>query len=245
MSPFLGPMRKMLPNLVSLLVLGTLFTAPSAVHADLAILTPETLMQAQTADVLVLEAYAGPDFSTSLQSTYTLDTDTGSFSYSQVPGQTYLGQAFSLSGFGTYDPATTTFNWTDSGEFGSAAWSGSGQMQWTGDDPYAFSNISVTIAGVPCLIGGTLNCTPTGPSTGTSTGQMSVCISPGATRTYDVTDKYTPGKWSVIASSGATITWKAGSTTATFTPEPATLLLFGLGGLTVLRKKKAQLRHPI
>jgi hypothetical protein len=240
-------MRKTLAATLS--VLAVLFVFGFA-HAELTIITPETLMQAQTADVLALETYAGIDFSTELQSTYTLDTGNGSFSYSLVPGQTYLGQPFSLSGSGTYDATTTTFSWADSGEFGSAAWSGSGQMQWTGDDPSSFTNISVTIAGVRCLISGTNNTTPirgSNPPAGTSTGQINILPQGSATTlTYDTTDTYSNGTYfvkitSTIPGTGGTISWQVGKSVATFTPvpAPAAILLLGpsLVGLAATRRR--------
>jgi hypothetical protein len=145
---------------VTLLALGTLLTAPVVVHADLSILTPETLMDAQMSDMLALETYAGSDFSTALQFDYAFDPNAGSFSYSLLPGQQWLGQSFSLSGTGTYDPSTTTFIWTTTGQLGTAAWTGQGTIQWAGDAPTGESASGLTIGGVNYTMLDDLNVTP-------------------------------------------------------------------------------------
>ena len=235
----------------SLLVMGTLLTAPSVAHASLIVLTSETLMEAQVVDAIALEAYAGPDFSTSLQYAYTLNTDNGSFSYSLLPGQSYLGQAFSLSGSGTYDPVTTTFNWTDSGALGSIDLSGSGEVQWTGD-PTATINFNDVFTSKVDSKTTTLNFQGTVDvdSQGHSSGDLTLKdVGENFTiGTVSVTDNLSagsvPGKamWTATITTaplpslvGGQYTWKSGDSTATFAvvPEPPTwaIMLLGLVGL--------------
>lgn len=230
--------------LVKWLVLGALLTAPTVAHANLTNLTTETLMQAQLNDIAALGAYAGPDYSTSLQSTYMLDYDTGSFSYSQAPGQTYLGQPLSLSGSGTYNPAATTFNWTESGEFGSAPWLGSGQMQWTGDPTATFDD-TFTIGNITFTLTGSLEVDGMGNSSGVLQAHWGTPPN-DYYMSFNVTDKMTVtgpddsefiitiGEPYFSSGQGAVMNWNNGQATAVIVPEPTSFALLGIGAVGLL-----------
>jgi len=216
-------MRKMLPNLLSLLVLGTLLTAPSNVHADTTDTTLETLMDAQMSDMLMIEAYAGSDSSTALQFSFAFDPNTGGFSYSLLPGQQWLGQSFSLSGTDAYDPSTTTFSWTTTGQLGEEAWTGQGTEQWSGDAPIGGSTDITTIGETKYLLDDSLSVTTNGnaiKSSGTMTlWELTATLPNKQYGPFSVSDTQT-NNTATISTPESGYPISGGTMTYTFTPIP-------------------------
>jgi len=133
--------KSRLPSCVS--AVAMLLALPCMARADVMITGPETLAQAILNEVEGLSGLAGPDLSLNLQYDVAVDTTSGLFSYSTLPGQTYNGLSFSVSGAGTYDSTTTTYDWTASGQLGPDSLLEQGEEQWSGDPS---GQISGTIA---------------------------------------------------------------------------------------------------
>jgi hypothetical protein len=156
-----------------------------------AITSEETLMQAMFNEAAGLD-YLSPGLAT-LNYAFVVNTNTGSFSYASLPGQTFEGVAFSVSGMGTYDAISNTYDWTASGYLGPSTWAEQGEMEWTGD-PNANVSGSVSLNGtVIGSISGTVDVDGMGHSSGT------VAYTPngGTPNPMSVTDFVpgAPGPW--------------------------------------------------
>jgi hypothetical protein len=83
----------------------------------------EVMMDVQGSEALmygfVLGAVPGGQ---SLSGTSSTDMAAGSFSFSLLPGSTYLGQSISDSLQGQFDPATSSYNWKGSGSSNGINW---------------------------------------------------------------------------------------------------------------------------
>ena len=93
----------------------------------------ETMMAASNLDTLVEAGMFGSGVPSTLQFSSFLDPVTGSFTYSLLPGQSYLGQSISLTTVGTFDPALNSYTWTTTGLYGTTPFSGGGSEAWIGD----------------------------------------------------------------------------------------------------------------
>jgi hypothetical protein len=91
---------------------------------------------------LILVADAGFD-AASLQFTCNVDPVSGAFSYSLNSSQTYQGLAFSLSTSATFDSSLGQYDWTTTGQLGSATWNGNGSITWTPGDPPDNTNADI------------------------------------------------------------------------------------------------------
>jgi hypothetical protein len=81
------------------------------------------------ADALFIDAFFGADTTKSFDFTYSIDTAGHTWSYSLVPGQTYLGQPIAVALASTsYDPTTTTYQWSETGQIGSQSWTAAGTI---------------------------------------------------------------------------------------------------------------------
>ncbi len=93
----------------------------------------ESMMAASNLDTLVEAGMFGSGVPSTLQFSSLVDPVTGSFTYSLLPGQSYLGQPISLTTVGTLDPALNSYTWTTAGLYGTTPFSGSGSEAWVGD----------------------------------------------------------------------------------------------------------------
>lgn len=247
-------------TLVGLSALG-LTVLPSPAHADLSILSIETLMHAQSQSAAAL-AIAYPSFQPNvLNYDFYVNTNDGSFSYDIVAGQTYNGLDYSLSGAGAYDIGTNSFTWSASGSLGTDTWNEQGYALWVGD-PTATVTGTVSVNGqvIGAATGtlavdgqghssGTVTYTPTGGSPGQYTITDYVPGNPGAPWTLKwrgKTGQFVPlsAKW-VTESEGAGVI--RGSSTIAAAPEPSTwaLMLLGFMGLGLALRGRPALRLGI
>jgi hypothetical protein len=93
----------------------------------------ESMMASSGLDTLVEAGIFGSGVPSTLQFSSFVNPATGSFTYSLLPGQSYLGQSISLTTVGTFDPALNSYTWTTTGLYGATPFSGSGSDAWTGD----------------------------------------------------------------------------------------------------------------
>jgi hypothetical protein len=127
----------------SLLILLNLL-GPVAV-ADL--LTPadevvEALMQAQGQDLTALVRFFGNDGNAVLHFTSAVDVNARTFSFLLIPGSTYLGMPFSMSTTGSGN-ATDAWTWTTTSSLGTVTWTTTASGQFV--DPPSYFDIFVDI----------------------------------------------------------------------------------------------------
>ena len=194
----------------------------------------ESVMQAIDNEAAVLFAAVGPDPSLNLQYDNTVNSD-GSFSWSTIAGQTFGGLNFSLSGTGTYDSATTTDNWTASGQIGSLSLSEQGQIVWDLSDPNGSCNISITVGGKTYPKNTQFQVTDVSMNSITDpiTDDSVAYISGPASNPDDYLDQDGGGS----LKNGTRLTWKKGSGGVMLikvVPEPSSVALVGLGTLSLL-----------
>ncbi|MGO9114800.1 MAG: hypothetical protein ACLP9L_36755 [Thermoguttaceae bacterium] len=196
-------------------------------------------MQAQLNEAVALDTMLGPGTSQDLQYNFTVDTSGGSFSYSTLPGQTCAGLSYSVSGLGSYNSSTATYNWTASGQLGSSPWTEQGEEQWTGDDPTAtFSGQAAYLNGSSSVV--TISGSATVDAMGHSTGNISVNGGPASAMTDFVPSS---GPWFVqdipvqlyfVPGNTDTIIQRGISTSAPI-PEPASLIVWtGLAAMGLI-----------
>jgi hypothetical protein len=80
-------------------------------------------------------------------------TDAG-FSWATT-GQ-YLGQSLNWTVAGSFDPGSSTLQWTGSGTYAGSPWVMDGTTQWLSPTDFAIKD-SISIAGVPIIYSGALN----------------------------------------------------------------------------------------
>ncbi len=98
------------------------------------ILTPfeenmEVMMDSIGSTASLIARVAGVDENSPLSFVTTTDTPGNSFTYSLLPGSTYMGQSLTLEGTGTYNPPTERWDLTLTGLYGSEPISGSGYVE--------------------------------------------------------------------------------------------------------------------
>jgi hypothetical protein len=188
-----------------------------------------------------------------VQYSFAVDTSGGSFSWSTLADQTYDSLGFSVSGAGTYDPTSTTYDWTASGLLGSDALSESGEMVWTGD-PSATSSGTITLknSNGQIVYQVTLNDTGTvtlsgGSRTSLMNGTLTISVPIQQTIAFEIDDNLNLGSnhWSA----GPTLPYNLGGTwtnsgttlllgTTNIVPEPSGVALVGIGAIGLLARRK-------
>jgi hypothetical protein len=93
------------------------------------------MMDAEGANATLLGRLFGPDNGTVLSFTYSVDNVNETFSYSSMPGSTYLGQPFSLSASGDFNSTSGLWEMSASGALGSTSLNGTGSGSVTDPPP--------------------------------------------------------------------------------------------------------------
>ena len=109
----------------TLLALGA-----TVAHADMETKTFETLMHAHALEVFGLSLLEPAQANSTLQYTFTVNPNDGSFSYQALPGQTYNGMSYSINAQGRYDLGTQSYSWSGSGMLGNANLEQDGHAYW-------------------------------------------------------------------------------------------------------------------
>lgn len=119
----------------------------ASVHASVTFQTVSAALgESQMMEATLIDLVYGPDASSTLTSTFSLNPTTGSFTSVLDSGQTYLGQPVSLSTTGTYNSGTGQYQWTSTAQLGTDTWTSSSFATWTGDPTISFTG-TVTING--------------------------------------------------------------------------------------------------
>jgi hypothetical protein len=197
----------------------------------------EVLVHASGSDALFVDLAFGADLSNVINFNYTLSGTAHTFSYALLPGQTYLGQPIAVSLASTsYDPATSTYTWSETGQLGSQSWTGTGTIALIGDPTYSVT-ARFTLGGQAYTVNGTFN-----GSNGTSTDSLTVTGPSGPLAvSAPSTDSFGAGGWvyTVVIPTGTvkpgpTLVFNANAGTGhyvTSVPEPPSLLIAGTAGL--------------
>ena len=85
---------------------------------DMVAIATEIMMEDQGADNVLLAHIFGVDTSSPLRFTSFVDPAGMYFSFELVPNSTYLGQSITMSASGTFDPTTSTWTTSSTGEIG-------------------------------------------------------------------------------------------------------------------------------
>jgi hypothetical protein len=191
--------------------------------------TTETLANASAIDSLFLGQVFGYDYGSTIQFSWST-TDSGSFSYSVLSGQTYQGLPLSLSLDGSFDQMST-YTWTGAGQLGATSWTETGTGVWSGD-PTETVNTTIKVGNDTISIIGTMTA---------SDGKSTLSVLVNGFGPNDGTDTYAIGGWSSIVTipptgikePGSVLTYNASSGTGhfkfdAFTPEPPGVILGGI-----------------
>lgn len=232
----------MLRYTIATVALIAIFAIPLSATSFTSDQVVETMMEAEGVDTLYVGLIFGPDASSILHFISNVNLSTGAFSYSLLSGQTYLGQAFSLTTTGIFNSSLNEFVWTTTAQLGTQQWSENGSLTWSGATPgephdFGFTQI-VPRNGVSYTV------TITGKrDEETSTATYMVKKADGTVvGTFDGTDFFNKkrGIWehTVKLTNGtanaAGVTPPGGgvgsfNVTIAPVPEPSTLALLGLG----------------
>jgi len=223
----------------------------------------ETMMNTSGIDSFSFVEEFGVDPSAILQYSSFTDPRTGAFSYSLLPGQTYLGKPISLTTTGKYDASTTTYSWQMVGDYGGQDLAGYGTAYWFGDptetvdqwDKEGKSDLGNTIW---YHYKGNVDVNTTDQTSTFKGLKLSIQNGPLNGRdeslsgkdTYTITNGVKTFKWTVTDAKEVSLNesgtepfdggFGSFSIRATPTPEPSALLMFGsgiLGVAGVLRRR--------
>jgi hypothetical protein len=113
------------PSLGVLFLLGLIVTVQPRSRADLVLTATEVMIEETTVNVSALGFFFGVDPTSPLSFTTFVAPSGLSYSYSAVPGTTYLGQNLSLAGTGTL-VASGSYHVMTAGKLGDVIWSSDG-----------------------------------------------------------------------------------------------------------------------
>jgi PEP-CTERM motif len=156
----------------------------------------EVVAHAAGADTLFIFGVFGPDTTKDFNYTYTLDTTDHTWGYSLVPGQTYLGQPIAVTLTSTsYDSATSTYQWLETGLLGAQSWTGTGTITLTGDETGSLNTSIILVPeGGSYSVSGTYTA-----ANGMSTDSLSITGPvPVPVNAAPSTDTYAEGGWTWI-----------------------------------------------
>jgi hypothetical protein len=231
-------------------------------HLDAITETTETMMATSGLETLVSGGMFGSGVLSTLQFTSYVDPQNHSFSYSLLPGQTYLGQSIALTTSGSFDVNLGEYTWATSGSYGGDVFSGGGSGVWANDaaytpgDPEYDAETTITFKGKDYKGSGKVTIDGTH-----STAKNFIFTDPAGKKWGPAsgTDTFLDGKWKYdlhldrndafpqgfdIKDAGVVPFPNGGAGNFQLvlapTPEPASLLLIGSGVLTLsgfLRKR--------
>ena len=136
--------NKILRSLVSLLALALALSVPETILASSQApaviplvnglpsvqLVTEALMGTQGGDASLIGMFLGADAGSPLRFSSVVDPTNFSFSFSLMPGSSYLGQPMTLSSSGTFDPNTGVLSAFSSGTLGTMSFAISDSESW-------------------------------------------------------------------------------------------------------------------
>ena len=230
-----------------------LLILPTLAKASVQVTSEETLMLAQAEELPQLAALFGSDPSATLQFGFAIDPISGGFSYTTLAGQTYDGQSYSMGVSATYDPASTTYNWSGSGLLGSVGLTEQGNAAWTGDCCVNFAangtlETSQVIAAMSIKGSLTTDADGTEIDTGSAIETITFTNNTTAEVYFEITStlpKGTSGTWNITYTpttqdgvvtgtpNQGTFSLGENGTITEYVPEPGTIFLFG-GAISML-----------
>jgi hypothetical protein len=119
-----------------LCVLALLFTPQTATCDQISstVFSTEFMAEFSGETVETLARFFGPDFTTPINFSSFVDPAALTFSFSTVPGATYLGLPLMLTGTGVFDTATSTWSLSSHDSLGTTKWSFIGDATFNAAD---------------------------------------------------------------------------------------------------------------
>lgn len=160
-----------------------LASAVSAAASDTPIVeVTETMMSVAEMESATLGLAAGPDAFSQLQFASFVDPVARTFTFSTLPGQTYLGMSVMLTSTGTY-AGNGQYSFAATGSIGGSPWTETGTGLWSGDPTETISQ-NVDIFRRTYAVRGAVE---------TMTDENGVTTSQGDFVYYDINDKFQGG----------------------------------------------------
>lgn len=98
--------------------------------------TLEMMMEGMGSDAEFIGQYFGTDPGNILGCSFEVDPDNKSYSYVYDAGNSYLGESFSLSGSGSYDSQNSTWTGVSNGQIGQETWQSDWMLSILAADPF-------------------------------------------------------------------------------------------------------------
>ncbi len=118
------------------LAAGTLAPHPAPAQPAAPNELVETFLHAKITDLGLLGIMFGVDDTAPLDFTRSIDLAARTFSYTLLPGQSYMGSPLSMQSAGFFDASIDAYRWSTAGTIGAEGWSTEGTLAWTGNTPF-------------------------------------------------------------------------------------------------------------